>query len=58
MSTAYLFDENYLWHEPSQFAQLVPVGGYVQGGAGHPDCPKTKRRLYTICRPRACVSSF
>lgn len=48
MSTAYLFDEWCLWHEPGQFALVAPVGGYIQGGAEHPDSPETKRRLHNL----------
>lgn len=48
MSTAYLFDEWCLWHEPGQFALVAPVGGYIQGGTDHPDSPETKRRLHNL----------
>lgn len=48
MSTAYLYDERCLWHNPGQFALLAPVGGFVQPGAEHPDNPETKRRLHNL----------
>ncbi|MGB0865334.1 MAG: class II histone deacetylase, partial [Granulosicoccaceae bacterium] len=48
MSTAYLFDERCLWHNPGQFALVAPVGGFVQPGAEHPDNPETKRRLHNL----------
>lgn len=48
MTTAYLYDERCLWHNPGQFALVAPVGGFVQPGAEHPDNPETKRRLHNL----------
>ncbi|AMA46905.1 class II histone deacetylase [Pseudomonas alabamensis] len=48
--TAFFFDELSLWHSASQYALVLPVGGWVQppSAAGHAESPETKRRLKNL----------
>lgn len=48
--TAFLFDERSLWHSASQYALILPVGGWVQppSSTGHAESPETKRRMKNL----------
>lgn len=48
MITAFLTDERTFWHGGGDYAFTLPVGGFVQPGAGLPESPETKRRLRNL----------
>ncbi|QDC10841.1 class II histone deacetylase [Oceanicola sp. D3] len=49
MATGFFWDERCFWHHGGDYALTLPVGGYVQPGAGGlPDGPETKRRLKNL----------
>ncbi|MFY0635309.1 MAG: class II histone deacetylase [Vannielia sp.] len=49
MATGFFWDERCFWHHGGDYALTLPVGGFVQPGAGGlPDGPETKRRLKNL----------
>ncbi|RDL45665.1 class II histone deacetylase [Marinomonas piezotolerans] len=48
--TAFYFDERCFWHISGQYADMIPVGGWVQppAGSGNTESPETKRRLKNL----------
>ncbi|MBX2837177.1 MAG: class II histone deacetylase [Gammaproteobacteria bacterium] len=48
--TAFFWDERTFWHSGGQYAQLAPVGAFVQPmvAGGLPEAPETKRRLLNL----------
>ncbi len=53
MTTGFFHDERCLWHGGGNYAQMAPVGGWVQpiaGGGGLPEDPETKRRFVNLMR--------
>ncbi|SMO32184.1 class II histone deacetylase [Paracoccus laeviglucosivorans] len=48
MATGFLHDELTLWHGGGDYALTLPVGGFVQPGAGMPESPESKRRLVNL----------
>lgn len=48
MKTGFFHDELTLWHGGGDYALTLPVGGFVQPGAGPPDSPESKRRLVNL----------
>lgn len=49
MATGFFWDERCFWHHGGDYALTIPVGGFVQPGAGGlPDGPETKRRLKNL----------
>ncbi|MEM8823803.1 MAG: class II histone deacetylase [Pseudomonadota bacterium] len=51
MTTGFFYDERCFWHGGGNYAQMAPVGGWVQpmaGGGGLPENPETKRRLVNL----------
>lgn len=48
--TAFYWDERCFWHTGNNYAQLAPVGGFVQPmvAGGLPEAPETKRRLKNL----------
>ena len=48
MATGFFHDELTLWHGGGDYALTLPVGGFVQPGAGLPESPESKRRLVNL----------
>jgi len=49
MATGFFWDERCFWHHGGDYALTLPVGDFVQPGAGGlPDGPETKRRLKNL----------
>ncbi len=48
--THFYFDERCFWHGGGNYAQVLPVGGFVQPlvSGGLPEAPETKRRLKNL----------
>ena len=48
--TAFVWNEKCFWHSGGNYAQLAPVGGFVQPmvAGGLPEAPETKRRLKNL----------
>lgn len=48
--THFYFDERCFWHSGGNYAQVLPVGGFVQPlvSGGLPEAPETKRRLKNL----------
>jgi acetoin utilization deacetylase AcuC-like enzyme len=49
-SSHFYFDERCFWHSGGNYAQVLPVGGFVQPlvSGGLPEAPETKRRLKNL----------
>ncbi len=49
MATGFFWDEKCFWHGGGDYAQMFPVGGFVQPMAGGlPESPETKRRMKNL----------
>lgn len=49
-ATGFYYDEMCFWHSAGNYAQLLPVGGWVQPPAGvsHAESPESKRRMKNL----------
>ncbi|MFT4726838.1 MAG: hypothetical protein ACI9UN_001333 [Granulosicoccus sp.] len=50
LKTHFYSDERCFWHGGGNYAQMLPVGGFVQPlvSGGLPEAPETKRRLKNL----------
>jgi acetoin utilization deacetylase AcuC-like enzyme len=48
MTTGFYTDERCFWHSGGNYSFMMPVGGWVQPGAGLPESPETKRRMRNL----------
>ena len=48
MSTGWLFDERYMWHDTGHGAAHLPTGGPIEPALAHADSPETKRRFRNL----------
>lgn len=58
MATGFFHDEWTLWHGGGDYALTLPVGGWVQPGAGLPESPESKRRLVNLLHVSGLMSEL
>jgi len=57
MTTGFLFDERYLWHDTGSAACFLPAGGFIQPET-HAENPETKRRFRNLLEVSGLMKSL